>query len=179
MDVSIDDCPNIYGQIRVYHSAVATFYAPSDNSGRRGMKREHIRSVPSWRKRGERWDCALVVVDESEPGMRGMGVVQIWLLFSFTHGTKTYPCALVDWFKASGRGPDPVTGMWRVVPEVRNGEQVQSVIHLDTLLCGVHLLPIFGSGFLPPHFNYDDTLDAFSAYYISKYADHHSHEIIF
>jgi hypothetical protein len=143
------------------------------------MKREHIRSVPSWRKRGERRDCALVVVDESKPGMKGMGVVQVRLLFSFTRGTKTYPCALVDWFRTFGRGPDPVTGMWRVVPELERGEHVQSVIHLDTLLRRVHLLPVFGSHFLPSNFNRDDTLDAFAAYYVSKYADHHSHEIIY
>ncbi|KAJ2913015.1 hypothetical protein MD484_g7397, partial [Candolleomyces efflorescens] len=74
--IPLDACPRITGPIRVFHSAVATFYAPSDNSGRRGMRRERIRSVPSWRKRGERRDCALIVVDESETGMRGMAVVQ-------------------------------------------------------------------------------------------------------
>ncbi len=39
-DVSEDDCPVIMSKVDVYHSAVATFYAPSDESGLRGMKRE-------------------------------------------------------------------------------------------------------------------------------------------
>jgi hypothetical protein len=175
----LDACPHITGRIRVYHSAIATFYAPSDNSGRRGMKRERIRSVPSWRNRGERRDCALVVVDEAEAGMKGMSVVQVCLLFSFIHGTKTYPCTLVDWFKTYGRSPDPVTGLWRVVPEIESGERVQSVIHLDSLLRGVHLLPSFSSQFIPTNFNRDDTLDAFAAYYVNKFADHHAHEVIY
>lgn len=179
LDVPLEACPLISGRIRVYHSAVATFYAPSDNSGRRGMKRERIRSVPSWRNQGKRRDSALVVVDETKLGLKGMGVVRVQLLFSFTYGAKTYPCALVDWFKNYGRAPDPVTGLWRVVPEYEHGQRVQSVIHLDSLLRGVHPLPAFGSSFMPPHFNREDTLDAFASYYVNKFADHHSHEIIF
>ncbi|RXW12910.1 hypothetical protein EST38_g12944 [Candolleomyces aberdarensis] len=75
-DVHLDECPSIAGPVRVYHSAIATFYAPSDDSGLRGMRRERIRSVPAWRKQGERRDCALVVVDESEPGFKGVAVIR-------------------------------------------------------------------------------------------------------
>ena len=53
-----------------------------------------------------------------------------------------------------------------------------SVIHLDAFLWGVHL-PIFGSDFLPINFDYTQTLDAFQAYYVNNFADHHAHEIIF
>ena len=34
-----------------------------------------------------------------------------------------------------------------------------SVIHLDAFLQGVHLLPIFGSDFLPINFDYTQTLN--------------------
>ena len=54
-----------------------------------------------------------------------------------------------------------------------------SVIHIDAFLRGVHLLPIFGSNFLPITFDYTQTLDAFQAYYVNRFADHHAHEIIF
>jgi len=36
----------------VFHSAAATFFAPSDVSGTHGMCRELIRSTPSWRGKG-------------------------------------------------------------------------------------------------------------------------------
>lgn len=143
------------------------------------MKRERLRSTPSWRNQGARRDCALVMLDESKPGLRGMGVVRILLLFSFSHGTKKYPCALVEWFKLYDGHPDTTTGLWRVVPELHQGVRLQSVIHLDSLLRGVHLLPAFGRQFLPTNFDSSDTLSAFSSYYVNKYADHHSHEIIY
>jgi len=40
--------------------------------------------------------------------------------------------------------PDPDTGMWIVEPEYdENNFQSISVIHIDTILCAAHLLPIF------------------------------------
>ncbi|KAG6835315.1 hypothetical protein H0H93_002803, partial [Arthromyces matolae] len=48
-DVAIDDCPEPVGRIRVYPSASATFFAPSNPSGVEGMFRERIRATPSWR----------------------------------------------------------------------------------------------------------------------------------
>ncbi|KAJ3513069.1 hypothetical protein NMY22_g15152 [Coprinellus aureogranulatus] len=177
--VPLSECPIIGSDVSVFHSASSTFYAPSDESGRRGMKRERIRSVPSWRKGGERRDCALVTLDSTKPGLRGMGVVRVRLLFSFVHGSTVYPCALVEWFKRYGSHPDSVTGMWRVVPEYKDGHCLRSVIHLDTFLRGVHLLPAFGPTFLPTDFDTSKTLSSFAAYYVNKFADHHSHEIIY
>ena len=54
-----------------------------------------------------------------------------------------------------------------------------SVIHLDAFLRGVHLLPVYGSDFLPINFKHTQSLDAFQAYYVNHFADHHAHEIIF
>lgn len=173
-------CPSVSGHIDVHHSAVAIFYAPSDESGHCGMKREQIHSSPSWRNQGERRDCALVVLDDSKLGMKGMSVVKIRLLFSFVHGNTKYPCALVDWFKTYGAHPDRVTGMWRVVPETFRGHCFRSVVHLDTLLHSVHLVPAFdGARFLPSDFDRTHTLLSFTSYYVNKYGDHHAHEIIY
>ncbi|KAJ3502936.1 hypothetical protein NMY22_g18422 [Coprinellus aureogranulatus] len=179
--VDLDDCPHISVRPFVFHSAVAMFYAPSDESGIRGMKRERLRSTPLWRNQGERHDCALVVVNRSLPGMKGLAVARIALLFSFKHGAHTVPCALVDWFKTYGGHPDPVTGLWRVIPEFRQHQHVCSVIHLDSLLRGVHLLPAFNVDSSPLPYNFHniyDTLSSFASYYVNKYADHHSHEIV-
>jgi hypothetical protein len=69
--------------------------------------------------------------------------------------------------------------MWRVKAEYHHRQRASSVIHLDTFLLGAHLLPIFGVEPLPLNFLYTDSLDAFEAYYVNKYADHHANEIAF
>ena len=110
--------------------------------------------------------------------MRGMNVVRIQLFFSFSYNNKQYSCALVEWFSKIGRSPDPETGMWKVRPDFQRGQRLCSVVPLDSFLRGAHLLPIFGHSFLPINFDYTYSLDAFAAYYVNHFADHHSHEII-
>lgn len=178
-DIPLETCPIIRSKISMFHSAVATFYATSDQSGIRGMRRERIRSTSSWRGRGPRHDCAFVVEDQDKPGMKGMRVVRVKLFFSFEHKGEVYPCALVEWFKVIGRSPDIGTGMWRVKPEYDYGARSRSVLHLDSFMRGAHLIPVFGDCPLPIDFHYSYSLDAFEAYYINKYADHHAHELIF
>ncbi|KAJ7916694.1 hypothetical protein B0H13DRAFT_2231598 [Mycena leptocephala] len=162
-DASEDDFDISQYPISVYHSAIATFYAPSDPSGIRGMRRERIRSTPKWRKHGPRRDCAFVVENEMEHGFRGMSVVRVRLFFSFTHDGVDYPCALVDWFKKVGRSPDPETGMWIVEPEMKGRFRLTTIVHLDTLLRGAHLIPVYGSNYIPAGFRYTYSLDAFTA----------------
>ena len=102
-------------------------------------------------------------------------------LFSFHLDTMVYPCALVQWFQTIGDEPDRDTGMWMVKPEYttsNNRQQSWSVIHLDCILRGAHLLPIFDERFIPHNLHYSETLDAFQAFYVNKYIDHHIFEII-
>ena len=48
-DMDLDQCPEFSGHaVYVYHSAVASYHAPSDLSGIHGMHRERICAVPSW-----------------------------------------------------------------------------------------------------------------------------------
>ena len=91
------------------------------------------------------------------------------------------PCALVEWFEKVEGKPDEVTGMWVVEPQFYgDGSRVSDVIHLDTVLRNVLLLPVFGSTPIPRNLHFSQTLDAFRAFYVDlKYADHHAHEIIF
>ncbi|PBK62152.1 hypothetical protein ARMSODRAFT_990497 [Armillaria solidipes] len=177
-EVDIDDCPEISSKIYVYHSAIASFYAPSDISGIRGMRRERIRSTPSWYGHPRR-DCAFVMEDESTAGFRGMSIVRVQMFLSFEHRGTVYPCALVHWFKKTSRSPDRKTGMWVVQPERRYTRPVLSVVHLDTLLRGAHLMPVFGPDPVPLKFHYASSLDCFKAFYVNKYADHHANEIVF
>lgn len=170
----------VTGKISVFSSAVATFYAPSDPSGIRGLRRERIRCTPSWRGRGARRDTAFVVEDQDKPGMKGLRVVRVKLFFSFQHDGTTYPCALVEWFKSFGRRPHADTGMWEIRPEHSTGvHRDMSILHLDTFLRGAHLLPIFDNRPLPFGFDYKYTLDLFPSFFVNKYIDHHAHEIAY
>ena len=178
LNINVDDIPPLKTKISVFHSAVATFHAPSDPSGTHGMRRERIRSTPSWRGRGvPRRDCAFIVEDDNEPGMRGMGVVRILLFFSFRYNNKHYPCALVEWFKKVGL--DPVTGMWVVRPDNVREKRERSVLHLESFLRAAHLIPVFGTCTIPRDFHFLYSLDAFDAYYVNKYIDNHASEIAF
>ncbi|KAI0357042.1 hypothetical protein OH77DRAFT_1531956 [Trametes cingulata] len=179
-DVPLHHCPDVPHHIRlgVYHSAAAVFYAPSEVSGPGGMHRELIRSNPSWYGQYPRYDTVLVNVDPTQPGMRGMLVARVRLFFSFTFDYQKYPCAFVEWFAPQDDAPDPVTGMWTVVPEMVGGERVTGVIHLDSIVRACHLMPVFGSTSMPYNCHFSNSLDAFKAYYVNRYVDYHAYETI-
>ena len=88
------------------------------------------------------------------------------------------PCALVNWFVPDGDEPDQATGMWVVHPEYEGRERTLDVIHLDSIARGTHLLPVYGSGFLPEDFHYTVSLDVFTSYFVNHYIDYHAHEFL-
>ena len=91
-----------------------------------------------------------VVENQEKPGFRGMSVVQVKLFFSFIYEGDEYPCALVEWFKKIGTLPEEQTGMSVVKPENDNyGRRLTSVVHIDTILHGAHLVPVYREQFLP------------------------------
>ncbi|KAJ7787446.1 hypothetical protein B0H14DRAFT_3579984 [Mycena olivaceomarginata] len=130
-DVPLGDCPDAPRRVTVFPSAVAKFYAPSDQSGIRGMLHERIRAVRSWRGGAARYDCVFVEGNLDLPGFRGLLAARVLLFMSFKHGGITYPCALVTWFSAIGGEPCPDVGMWMVEPDVdRRGRRVMDIIHI-------------------------------------------------
>ena len=146
------------------------------------MQSQMIRSSPQWHGGHERRDCVLVVVEEDKPGMKGMMVGRVQCFLSFSHLDNHYHCAMIDHFKHVGTRPDPVTGLWKVKREFvtvgRREVPIQSVIHIDTILRNVHLIPVFGDGYLPQGLHYHHALDVFVTFYVNKYADHHLFEIV-
>ena len=170
-------------RISVFHSAMAIYYAPSDPSGIGNMHHEYIRSTPAWRGEGERRDCILVNTSESEiPGsINGLEAARVMLFFSFKFRHKTFRCALIQWFPRVGNEPDCDTGMWVVRPEFLPGGRPElQVIHIDTIARSAHLLPIFnGSEKVRTDIHTSDTLDCFRLFYLSKWADHHSFDILY
>jgi hypothetical protein len=110
--------------------------------------------------------------------MHGLDVIRILLFFLFTSGDITYPCALVTWFSLLDEEPDEDTGMWMVQPEVNPDDTpVTTMIHLDCIFRAAHLLPIHGNASVPTTISPHNSLNAFSAFYVNKYADHHAFEI--
>ncbi|CAK5280852.1 unnamed protein product [Mycena citricolor] len=179
-DVHLPECPPLPSSVKVYPSAVATFLAPSDQSGIGGLMRERIRSTRSWRGGPARHDCVFVEGEAGEPGFRGLMAARVMLFMSIKHDGMNFDCALVTWFSTIGDDPCPNVGMWMVEPDVDAwGRRIRDIVHIDTILRSAHLLPIFGNEFLPHRIKHTDSLDNFKAFYINKYADHHSHEIAF
>jgi hypothetical protein len=140
---------------------------------------ERIRANPHWKGR-PRFDTVFVTVSDEDDFMRGLLVAHVLLFFSFYDPKlhKEVPCALINWFVPASEHPDPGTGMWALKPEVLAGKSTLEVIHLDTIVRGAHLLPQYGSGFLPEDFHYSDSLDAFKLYFINHFVDYHTHELI-
>ncbi|KAF8871036.1 hypothetical protein CPB85DRAFT_1445765 [Mucidula mucida] len=154
-DAPLELCPRYHGKVFTYPSAVAEFYAPSDLSG--------------------------IGADTGLPGFRRMHVARALLFMSVRYWDMVYPCALVNWYSAVGTAPDPDTGLWVVTPDVDyNNRLVESVVHVDCLLRGAHLIgKLNGNEFIPRGMKHTDTLDIFPSFFVNKYADHHSHEIAF
>ncbi len=127
-----------------------------------------------------RYDCVFILNEPSLPGFRGLLAARVRLLFSFKHNNIYYPCALVSWFSTVATEPDEDTGMWIVVPTLdRRRKEVRAVVHLDCIIRSAHLIGVSGKDYLPLHFHFSDSLDAFSSFYVNKFADHHAFEIAF
>jgi hypothetical protein len=114
-------------------------------------------------------------------GMRGMAIARVLRFLKIKTVTNAeYDCALVQWWTVLGKEPDDITGMWLAEPHIEDDGPLMDIVHLDCIIRGAHLLPAFGSSWITPAgFHFAKTLDAFKAYYINKYADHHSFTIAF
>ncbi|KAF7368420.1 hypothetical protein MVEN_00164700 [Mycena venus] len=179
-DIPLDDCPDLPRRIMTYPSATATFYAPSDQSGLGGQLHERIRAVHKWRGGATQYDCVFVEENTDLPGFCGLLAACVLAFMSLRHEGVDYPCAAVTWFSVVGDAPCPDVGMWMAEPDVdHRGRRIVDIIHIDSILRGAHLIPIYGDKPLPRGFKHTASLDSFRAYYVNKYADHHSHKIAF
>ena len=143
------------------------------------MYRERIRSNPNWRGEYARRDTMFVETNARLDGMPGMTIARALLFFSFTFDNRYYPCALVNWL-VPGDEPDEDTRLWVVQPEFEGDgrHRTLSIIHLDCVARAAHLLPIYGSSPIPEDFHFSDALDAFRAYFVNRFVDHHTHDFI-
>ena len=174
----LENLPEIQSNISVFYLAHAIFHAPSNVSGSRGMHCQIIWSTLSWHWKEACYNCVLVIEDQDKPGMQGMIVGWVCAFLSFSFNDTIYPCALINCFKWVGQAPDPITGMWKVQPKLRASQPVWAVVHIETILHDAHLILVFGMGYIPQQLHYSQSLDVFSSFYVNKYADHHSIEVV-
>ena len=107
--------------------------------------------------------------------MHGLSIARARLFFSVTVNHVKYPCALVNWYSS-----DKNTGMWVIERNILDdGKLRTAVVHLDTILCLAHLLPIYRDKQAPRGVKYTDSLDIFYDFYVNKFANHHAFEIAF
>ncbi|KAF8873949.1 hypothetical protein BD779DRAFT_1613631 [Infundibulicybe gibba] len=178
--IELDKCPEFNSNVYLYPSAIATFYAPSDISGINGMYRERIHATRSWRHGPPRYDCVFIEKNPDINGFRGLHVARVFGFFSFTYGGEDFPCALVHWFSPTANAPCPKTLMWTVTPDVYDdGSPRISVVHIDCIFRGAHLMGMAGDKPLPYYFTLHHSLDGFETFYVNKFIDHHAHEIAF
>ena len=170
---TIEECPAFDSAIKVYHSAVTTFYAPSDLSRSGGLRHEQICSTPNFFGH-PRYDTVFVVVNDSRPGMEGMEIGRVLLFFSFEYRRKNFLCALINWFVLTD-GRDLDTQMWIVRQEFDHlGEPTLEVIHLDSIARAAHLLPVYGQSRVPEDFDHHTALDTYNSFFVNHYIDHHA-----
>jgi hypothetical protein len=161
----------------VFNSAVATFQAPSDLCGWRGMQREYIRATDSWQRGLPCHDTAFLNREPDFPRLQGIDVVLVRSFFSFEFRGSMFPCVLVFWFKKVGEGPDEDTGMWVVELEHDgNGHPITTVIHLDCMIRACHLVLVYGQQPIPKVLP-EVSLYRFRHFYVNKYVDHHAFKL--
>ena len=112
--------------------------------------------------------------------MTGYTIARVLVFFSFTYAGDDFPVALVWWYTFSddARHRDEATGMWLVEWEFRGEEPHLVVVHVGSIFRAVHLLPFFGKEWVPQGFSHNDTLDKYTEFYVNRFADHHSFEIL-
>ncbi|KZT03381.1 uncharacterized protein LAESUDRAFT_738265 [Laetiporus sulphureus 93-53] len=175
--VPFDQLPEIKDAVYVYYSAAATFYAPSDPSGIGGMRRERIRATPQWRGSAPRFDCAFVRVADGTHNH--LEIVRVLLFTSFKYRGIQYSCALIRWYRRCGDAPDQSTGMWVVRPDYTAARKPQlSMIRIDSIVRAAHLIPVFGTARIPRGFTEHHSLDFYRAFYVNKFADHHTFDLL-
>ena len=183
LNVAISTFPTFNKKISLHTSASLIFFAPSDPCGIRGLRQEQIRSTWQWRQGSPRQDTVLVNTGNggnTQLPMSGFVVARVLLFFSFIYGGNNYPVALVWWYiltDDSGHR-DKATGMWLVEREYRGEEPLLEVVHVDTILRAVHLLPYFGRERVSQGITQDNSLDKYPMFYVNRYADHHSFKIL-
>ena len=162
----------------VVTTTTSMYFAPSNRSGTTGYTKELIHTMTSYRKKFPHYDTIFVRTGLA-PGPHGLSVAQLRVLFSFTIKGVRRKVALVEWFSYVGNSPDEDTGMWVVQREKQqDGSPLMDFIFIDTILRSCHLLPMYGEVMIPSDVTHVTSFTNFKIFYVNKFADHHSFELL-
>jgi len=87
------------------------------------------------------------------------------------------PWGYIWWWQPGRSCESEMAVMWKVCPDICQGQQLFSAVHLDLFLHGAHLLQ-FSEKILLINLDYSDSLDTFADYCINHFTDHHSRDIL-
>jgi len=128
------------------------------------------------------YDTVLVRTDVRsgvQPGPHGLSVAHLVLLFTFLFKSKDRPTAVVRWFTFDGESPDEDSGMWIVKPQNHpDGKSSFGLIPTDAIMWACHLIPVYGTAKVPPYVKFHNSLHLYKSYYLNRFIDHHSFEIL-
>ncbi|KIK12382.1 hypothetical protein PISMIDRAFT_121009 [Pisolithus microcarpus 441] len=143
------------------------------------MRQEKICAIPVWHHGLARYDTIFVSMDDTFNGMLSMEVAHVLCFFSFVYTNGySYSCALIHWFDHIADEPDNLMGMWMVRPSfMADSSKNLSVIHVDNIVHGVHLLPIFRHEQVLQSVDFHNSLDIYRRFYVNCFADYHAFEL--
>ena len=94
-DLPLDICLTLsHTKVYVYSSAIATYFAPSDKSGTKGMFRERICAVDSRRNGAPRHNCIYVEHNSDLEGFHRSLVAHVQSFLSIWHNKVCIPVPL-------------------------------------------------------------------------------------
>ena len=120
----------------------------------------------------------------NKPTINLFSIAQVWLFFSFKHNQAFYECALVHDYQVVNPFPDEITGMAIVKRAMRRSLLRVHVVPLDNILHTVHLILVFfqlHTKHIPKKYKHEDMLDncqLFKQFYVNRYINHHTFEIL-
>ena len=91
-DLSEHLLPTFLNKFSIYKSAIASFYAPSDVCGIKGMHCKWIHATPSWQKGAAHYDTILIDTYLDYDVNQGTDVTQAKLFLSFCYKDTEYCC---------------------------------------------------------------------------------------
>ena len=102
----------------------------------------------------------------------GLRVAQLRVIFALPehlrHPLLPNRLAYVDWFTPF-RGPQPDSGLFSVSRTSRNNGPISEIIPLNSILSSCHLIPRFGTKYLPAKWNTDNVLEQCKSFFLNKY----------
>jgi len=149
---------------------------------------EHVRATPSVPTTGRlkavpaHFDIVLVREADANENqhtrgtyLEGLRVAQLRVIFALPEGPEHLRhsrlptrLAYIDWFTPF-RAPHPDSGLFPVSRTSRNNAPISEIIPLDSILSSCHIIPRFGTKYLPAKWDSDSVLEQCKSFFLNKY----------